>query len=452
MQLNIEQGRGPTPKLLFKIGGGVLLLRVAGLLSQVLLFVLIARLLPLEQVGQYAVMNAIWMIFRQLGNLGLEQAFMRFLPGFYVAGDIHKANDFIAASNRVVFSFSFLVAVALFFVALVTRDHLALAYPVEAIIGAATALFAYSVLGVFVGQLRASGRAFGAQFPESFLLPTFLCAGFAVSAFMGIESIELLIAIQACCACSIAMLYMYMGDMRFRRVKFGLEDSDIAEIRTMSSRSFLSSAVSSIAVYLPAIILMGIKGSAAVAIYETASRFGRLPSLATWAVGVTLSPMLSEEHHRGNRENLQHIFTLGCWMAGLPALLYFISTLIFGRYLLVYFLGDNYEVAYWPMLIFSLAIAVNASAGLSSVLLMMTGFDRVALIFSLFSMICLFLGVVLFGNAFGVIGVALAFLLSTIVRDVGLSSTLSNLLDIQPGVYSRHGFSYIRRFVSSLFG
>lgn len=91
--------------------GTILGVRGGGLVLQLLVFLLITRLLPIEAVGYYAMINAGWMMARFMGPLALDQASMRFLSVFLERGQGDLVTGMEQWSRRIVLGTASVVAV-----------------------------------------------------------------------------------------------------------------------------------------------------------------------------------------------------------------------------------------------------------------------------------------------------------------------------------------------------
>lgn len=420
-------------------GGGVLGIRITGLLVQIALFMLIARILPIESVGIYAVINSFWMIIRHLGSLGLDQASMKYLPLYENQGSIGKAQKFESLSMLIVFVVGLLFS--LFVWGLGSAGYLRWITGFEdQWLYISLPLASYSLIGLMVGRLRANGKALWAQLPESLLLPCCIFIGVLIATGLSSRfSLIDVLLIQAGNSWLVLFVYLIVGKERREPQEASLDRSEISEIWKMSFKTLCSQAATSITVLSPVFLVSIFMGNAAAAIFETASRFGRLPSLITWAMGVTLSPLISVEYKKGNMPELQKLLTLGSWIASLASIGVFIVYLVAGKFLLIFAVGEQYSTAYLPMMIIVVSIGINAMYGLVSNLYVMTGHEGTVLRFSLAGLATVLIGIPLVGNIGGTIAAAVVILIAVIVRDGGMAILLGDRLNLRAGLGGRHG-------------
>lgn len=111
----------------------------------------------------------------------------------------------------------------------------------------------------------------------------------------------------------------------------------------------------------------------AVAIFEIATRSSALISFTLDGLNSAIAPYISSAFEKKNMESLQRIVTKTTrivFVFALPVALVFI---IGGRPLLDFLYGNEYSIAYWPLVILSLGHLVNAFTGSAGIVLNMTG-------------------------------------------------------------------------------
>ena len=314
----------------------------------------------------------------------------------------------------------------------------------------AVAVPIYAFMGLLIGQLRARQFAFWAQFPESALLP--LVMGLGLSAVAAVATLDLFIVLVI----QVASVVVATGvclviHWRHRALAVGrFPAEERGRVRAMAGPTWLSLSVNDLASRLLVFIAGGVAGPAAGALIEAAQRFGGLPSLVTWAMGISVSPMLSLEFDNKNLRRCGEIVSLGSWIAFLPGLAFLALLILVGKPMLVWLVGPGYGDVYWPMILICAAIVVNASAGLASNAMLMTGHEKTVFWFSAAKLAIIVVGGLSLGMVFGAVGIAGAFFVGVAVRDVGLSILLDRRLGIRGGVWSVHGIAHCRQAILDL--
>ncbi|MBT5899345.1 MAG: hypothetical protein HOH61_25845, partial [Rhodospirillaceae bacterium] len=189
---------------------------------------------------------------------------------------------------------------------------------------------------------------------------------------------------------------------------------------------------------LPLIFVSAIIGTPAAALYEAAQRIGALGTLGTWAAGNAVSPMLSDAHARKQTARMQDLLIASSWTALLPAFIILLCLMPWGGWVLQLF-GADYTAAHGALLALAGFAAINASAGLASHTFNMTGHEGIVLRFNGAQLLTILILAPLLTHLMGITGAALAVLLASIVRDVGMSLLLPSKLGLSPGVWSRLG-------------
>jgi len=418
--------------------GWILGLRIVGLLLQLAVFLLIARLHPVVEVGVYAAVNGVWLIARNLNSLGLGQTGMRFIPAFLATGEAGKARAFELGTRRVV-GFVAVATGALVLAVGLGLDWAGVFEMSAAVISiAAAAIPAYAMFGLLASQLRARGGVRSALLPESIVLPMTLAALIELGAMTGTTTIVWTIFSQAASAYVVWLIYVLLDRRGEPKRPSSLPKGTWREIRATAMNIFGSHSLTILAERSPVLIVSAILGPAAAGLYEIAQRFGLLGTIVTWAAGLAAGPMYADAHARGDKGRLQSLLVVSSWTAFLPALAVFAFLIVFGQWGLG-IVGSGYVDAYPAMLFLCGASLANAAGGLSSNVFYVTGFERIAFKFSGAKLVVVLLGVPLLGTFFGVAGAAASVTISSVVRDFGMSALLPRTLGIVPGLCSRHG-------------
>jgi O-antigen/teichoic acid export membrane protein len=434
--------------------GWTLGLRLLGIPIQIAFFALAARHLELPAFGWVAIANTIWQATRGLGPLGYDQVALRLVPRLLLAS---RGDDAVGlerfSRNRVIAITGGVALVSLVIAGLAgpllpfeRRMWLALT---------AVGLPAFALGGLQVAQLRARKRVRAAQLPESFGFYTLsiVLIGLALVGHACTTSIVLLSEIlSAYSMCAISGWLLRSPSQARKRP---LSD-DVRREASASAKGFLfGQTATALGGRVPTLLAGATLGSSSAGLLEVAARIGQVGALVTWAAGIAVSPMFSEAYAKGDRDRVQQLLVLSTWATLIPSILVLIGLGVLGRAILGLF-GAQFQSAWVPMLLIASAAAVNASGGLSSTLLYMTSHERPVVMFSAASLLVLLISGPPLAVALGVSGVALAVLVSSLVRDVGLSLLLVRKLSIYPPLWSSAGVqqsvTMVRSALSRLLG
>lgn len=405
---------------LFKSSLLVIGVRVAGIVLQSVIVILLARYLPTEQMGIFALCYAILGLARMLGPLGLDQTTMRLIARARESAGLQEADHRILNGSFI----AILVANTAVAMALVVSGRMTGAFGSTvhdagmALLATAAALPAFAVIGLLTLQLRGFGQQVWAQIPDSILLQLVhgaLLLGLWQTGWLGLASSLFAFAIAAWV---IAGLYV----LSRTRVETRWIMPDRLAYATLWSGGrdvWLALVVTALSVRAPLFVVAGMLGPAAAAIMDIATRFGTLPSITTSSVMATFSPRFAALHGSANRRDLSRALSLSSLIAVTPALGFLLVLMAGAPFAIGLLLPPIYSDALVPMLIICLAQLVNAWLGPATNLLLMLGQGWVV---RNYSTVQLALVIILsFPAAMysGLVGVTLVILLSQLVRDLG---------------------------------
>lgn len=142
-------------------------IRIFSLVFQLAVFALITRSPSLREVGIYALVNTVWIIARQAGSFGYDQAAMRFIPEYLFYEKEHWAYIYQQAAiqriSRKILTGAGMIALIGFVV--LTMEPKWHTYGI-AVLMLAAGLPAYSFMSLYVCLVRARGQVVMAQVPE----------------------------------------------------------------------------------------------------------------------------------------------------------------------------------------------------------------------------------------------------------------------------------------------
>ncbi|MBI1275337.1 hypothetical protein GC177_05125 [bacterium] len=417
-----------------------MLLRLGGVGLQLAMFVWLAHRATPVDVGLYAMVNGFWMVARFVGPLGWDHTLLRDIPACLTQQREGQAAALERFAFRRVLLTNLLIGLlcglgVMFWPAKDLPIHTPL-------LATATALgiMAYGIIGLGASQLRARHEQLWPQLPEMLLLPGIALALWLPAGAVGTLDGTQAVWLQSCAAIFCAGLHLWRYLRRYYRRNIRLEPHLAREAAALTHRMFATALLTGFSSRAPVLLVPLVLGLAATALMETAMRFTMPLMLCGWGATMVVSPMLSALHAEKKKQELHQIFALGAWLAFIPAVIGLVLLMLFGKWLLAWLMGPSYLPAYNAMLLLALAWVVNASTGMASRLFMMTGHERVTLLFSLIQALILAFGVPLGARWQGVEGAAFAVLIATLFRDGGLNMLVRRYVGIGAGVWSREGW------------
>jgi O-antigen/teichoic acid export membrane protein len=406
--------------------------RVLGIIIQSGIMLYLANCLPIEDMGVYALFYASAGIVRLLGPLGLDQVNMR-----YIAGGLGPQGLGLALHRLLNTSYLLTLASCIFLTVAVwalttgasSMFGLTQLKPVTIAVFAC-AVPAFVVTGLFVAEIRAFGHQLSAQVPDSLLLQVFMGCGLGVYAFVGKVDLAAALLCLSVAAWLVAIIYILM------RLRIGVLLSakaswdDAITLMQEFKHVLTAKAITVVSIRGPLLLSAPLLGAAGTAILDLAFRFGTLPSLTTTSVAATFAPNFAMLVEKKNTAQLSRALSLASLLAAIPAIIYFVVIAIAGPFLFKALLPPAYGGLYAPMLIICAASAINATYGLASDLLFMANRSRIVSVFSAGRLVITLLLCVLFAEPFGVLGFAIAILIGTAIRDVGIAIWTSRKLSV----------------------
>ena len=183
------------------------------------------------------------------------------------------------------------------------------------------------------------------------------------------------------------------------------------------------------------VVLLGaMAGPEPAGLYAVAQRGAVLVAFPLAAVGTSIAPLAARLWTSNERAHLQRLVTLsarGALLAALPVAGAFI---LFGPQILAFFFGSGFAAAAPALSIVSVGQVVNTATGSASVLLVMTGNQRLAGLGITVGATVNIVVTVLLIPAFGVEGAAIAATISLILSNVLLVLLLRRTLRIDSTV------------------
>ena len=419
----------------------VILMRVGGIALQLLWFVLLVRLLPLEAVGIYSVVNSLWILTRALGPAGYEIAFLR-EGGAKVAQ--HRYSDaksylHFGIGKALIFNSMLYAAVGL--AAYWWQDSLrfiSLSSVYIALIGS----YAYLLFGFYSSAMLALEKQISAHALESLLLPFSVMVSAVLMAFSEMLTIDNLIIAQTIIALFIAAIYWMITRHNYghHREKFTFDAKQ--EYKQLAKRLFGTIAFNNLNVRLPVVIAPFLIGIAATALLEAAIRFASLLGVIQWCASFVVLPKISKVDTTAEPETLQNLLIIGCWIVFLPSLALFLTLVFGGELLLEYIAGEEYIAAYLPMIILAIGYLINSSSGPTTHFYMLLGYEKTALKISTTETVIALITITVFSHYYGIIGMVTGMSLGLFFRNACLNYKLKDLTTLYSAIWSITGWKH----------
>ncbi len=405
-----------------------LAVRVLGMLAALLLYLVLARQLPVAEFGVYALAFGWLNLLAMVATLGTDNAALRFLPQYRASGEL----DLAAGFQRFAMRLSLLVAVPLTLCAIAlaawrltpataqVASILLLALPFIALIAQRQAL------------LRVGGRVVAAVLPEQLLRPL-ATAAFALCIVAVLGALD---ARQAAVALVLATLLGFVaGSVLLARTDIPWRGvaprEDRAAWFATSLRLGLFSWLYLLLRQLDLLLVGALLDAERAAQYAIATRCADIALFVALAVDVLIAPLVAQRHAQGDRVQLAALMRRSVQLsAGLtvPAALLLI---VASPWLLGLF-GASYVEGRAAFVVLVIGHALAVCGGYGSYLLTMTGREREALAILLVALCVHATACVLLVPQFGLVGAALGCAAGSLTWRLGSAWMAWRALGVNP--------------------
>ncbi len=265
-------------------------------------------------------------------------------------------------------------------------------------------------VGLRAATLRGLDRVITAQLLDGILRPGLFLLCVAALSFGGYLSPRLAMAAQVL---AVAISLAYGNIVLVRVLPLGLRDTraDTSHaphwLRSLWPLMFIS-AVHVLASQASLFVLGIMSDTSTVGVYKVAVMIGTQVGFATFLVNAVFAPTIVKLHRTGRHEDLQRLVNKGRRYVLTAAIPIAFGVVVFGRPILDWVLGPEYQHAYWPMVVVAAGQLAGVSAGPVGMALGMTGHERgIAKILATTAAVSVILTIVL-ASSYGATGAAVA--------------------------------------------
>ena len=395
-------------------------IRVIGTLIALLSQLYLARLLGLVGYGRFAIALGWALLLVIVARRGLDEMAVRVATRYWEEGREQELAGLVRYSLTVMTRASLailglIVAVKLLLPGLSAK----FSWPMAA--GVAASVLPLAVLGFYSSLFLVSGRVVAAQSFEQIARPLVLIATLFTAHLLwrGPGSAEVAMFLTASSVAAVTLVAMLAWHRGSPAGASNRGSADRAEWHSISS-SFVILALCQEGLNQAGILLLGILGTNVEAAHFAAAwRYNSFLAFGLAAVGFVTGPRIASAHRRSDPKELTVIirtsarFSLAFAAAGAV----FLSA--FGRQMLGWF-GPGFDGAYPVLLVLLIGSLANASTGVVSYLLSLTGSHvLVAKIMAAALMICVALNILLIPR-YGPIGAATAAAVTQVLWNIAL--------------------------------
>jgi O-antigen/teichoic acid export membrane protein len=396
--------------------GNAFLINIAGTGIAFALQVLLARLLGVEDFGQY-IYALTWInLLLLVGKMGLDTAALRFVPEYSANAQWALLRGFVAWSTRTALMASMLVAFVTAAFVLVIGDHMEPGLP-KVFLWACLLLPFWTYLTLQGAYLQALRHIVHSQAPQVILRPVFLGAALLVIVYFTditpTASIAMATNIVTTMAAIVAMAYLSRAAMP--QEFFSGEKASQAGTWTKVMFPMLFITSFNLVINQTDIIMVGaLLTTKEAGIYSAVSRITLLIPFAIILVNSVTAPVISQLYSQKKLQQLQRMMTLIAWGSFVVAVPLF-AGIVFGSRPLLSLFGPEFITGSTALVILAVARLVTALTGSVGYLLSMSGHqNQAAYILGASALVnIVFNGILI--PPYGMIGASVASLVSTIL-------------------------------------
>lgn len=337
-----------------------------------LISVLLTKMLPASDVGQYFLALSAVSILSVVALCGVNLSVVKLVAESVELKLLDQLKGFFWGCTAIVFFATGLVALLSYiFLNSVSRDLGGLSYiRGDKSILVAIWMFLFSIQLFFAEFFRGLQDVFRASIFSGFLsglLTVSILFYFWFIGFSGsLESVVLVIIFSNFVACLVP------GYELFRKFWTASFHIPLRKIAVVSMPLWITNLMLVVLLQADIWILSFYSDGSVVALYGAASRFTQFLTLPLMVINMALMPVISELYVRGDTSRLENVLRATASLAFLPALFVIVAFLFVGRNVLSFVYGHEYAGAYDVLLILSAGQLVSVACGSAGYALMMT--------------------------------------------------------------------------------
>lgn len=386
-------------------GAWVLTARVISAATGLVLYALLARVVPQRDVGTFFSLRTLAMFIAGVAALGMGKVIVRFVgevDGGH-AGDrrgIIRRGASIAAIGGIIAAGGVALLRSLDFTTGQVWTDYALVFAVLLLVGAPRMVLPEGLRAL--ADLRGASLI-GGTMPKV-ALAVFLAVAWLVGRTMSAES---LLWFTALTWLAVIVIVAWMLDRRLPRPSSG---------PIPSYRTFLAVGVPWLSTLIGSFATMqfGVVAVAAIEGADEAAVYGAAWTLAQWVavphaiVVATIQPYIVRLSASGQMMRLERLMRKASTVAGALALVGFVGLVVLGSWILGWLFGPAYSEGYGVLVILSLGHVFSIVSGVTIVALSLTGHQNKVMVLSLVIAPVTMLAVGGMTELYGAIGAALA--------------------------------------------
>ena len=341
-----------------------------------LMYVILSRLMGVEEYGYFAFGLSLATILAIGANYGQQTAILRYWPAEMVAGKPDRALNALRSGGAITVLASVAVMVLLGIAGVVT-DAFSKG-PVTHLYAAALLILPLALAEYWSSALRAQGSVWTGLAPRDLIWRTALPLAVVALWYAGVtlSGWTALVLTAVVLGLALALQYVFA---RARTYEIAPGARGLRAYWTEHGRAsrsfFLGTVLDSAALNVDIIFVGLLVAPAAAGVYFNAFRTAGLLTLFMFAITLVVAPMVAHHYHAGEMRKAQAITALCAWAGFVFSLAVFAGFLLFGDQVMSLF-GGSHEQGTLLLIILSVGLLFDAATGPSRIVMMMTGHER----------------------------------------------------------------------------
>jgi len=341
-----------------------------------LMYVILSRLMGIEEYGYFAFGLSLATILAIGANYGQQTAILRYWPAEMVAARPDRAINALRSGGAITVLASVAVMAALGMAGVIAG---AIGKgPVTHLYAAALLILPLALAEYWSSALRAQGSVWTGLAPRDLIWRTALPLAVVALWYGGVTLSGWAALVLTAVVLGLALAFQYVfARARHYEINAGSKGlrSYWAEHGKASRSFFLGTVLDSAALNVDIIFVGLLVAPAAAGVYFNAFRTAGLLTLFMFAITLVVAPMVAHHYHAGEMRKAQAITALCAWAGFVFSLAVFAGFLLFGDQVMSLF-GGSHEQGTLLLIILSVGLLFDAATGPSRIVMMMTGHER----------------------------------------------------------------------------
>lgn len=398
---------------------------------------LLARFLGRAAYGLYAFSFAWANLLALLSTIGIDSFLVRGIAMYDVQGRRRLMKGLLRRTNQLVLLTSMTIAIGGCVVAaLWLSPSLRGPFCVAMLLVPLTSLTLLRQ-----GAMRAFGHVVSGQLPEYLIRPLLIVAGIGTLELLGngilspttALGVNVVGVVTAFTVGTLFLLRALPEDLHSARPEYSTREWILASLPMM-----LLSGVWMINNYIGTLVTGTLRGPAAAGVYNVVQSSAVFIVLFLVAANMPLAPAVARLYARGDRRQLERLTERVAWAGLLVSIPVCAAFAVFPGVFLGFF-GAEFRTGSTALTIVALGQLINAAAGPSGVVLIMTGHQLVAARAVGAGALANFVLAILLVPPFGVTGSAIAFATSLVLWNLALIVIARRSLGVNVTAFHRLG-------------